>query len=119
MAKDLKELPKLRDSISYLYVEHSIIDQEDSSIILHRDSEDVPVPVSSLTCLMLGPGTNITHAAIKTATENGCMIVWCGEHCARFYAAGQGETRSAKNTLLQAKCCMDERRGDYKAEYYL
>ena len=109
MAKDLKELPKLRDSISYLYVEHSIIDQEDSSIILHRGSEDVPVPVSSLTCLMLGPGTNITHAAIKTVTENGCMIVWCGEHCARFYAAGQGETRSAKNTLLQAKCCMDER----------
>lgn len=46
MPKDLKELPKLRDSISYLYVEHSIIDQEDSSIILHRGSEDVPVPVS-------------------------------------------------------------------------
>ncbi len=108
MPKDLKELPKLRDSISYIYVEHTIIDQDDSSIILHRGGEDVPLPVSSLTCLMLGPGTNITHAAIKTATENGCMIVWCGENCARFYASGQGETRSAKNTLLQAKCCMDE-----------
>lgn len=108
MTKDLKELPKLRDSISYLYVEHSIIDQNESSIIMHRGSDDIPVPVSSLTCLMLGPGTNITHAAIKTATENGCMIVWCGENCARFYASGQGETRSAKNTLLQAKCCMDE-----------
>ena len=108
MPKDLKELPKLRDSISYFYVEHAIIDQSDSSIILHRGSDDIPVPVSSLTCLMLGPGTNITHAAVKTATEGGCMIVWCGENGARFYASGQGETRNSKNTLLQANCCMNE-----------
>lgn len=108
MPKDLKELPKLRDSISYFYAEHAIIDQCDSSIILHRGSEDIPMPVSSLTCLMLGPGTSITHAAIKTAAENGCMIVWCGENGARFYASGQGETRNSKNTLLQAKYCMDE-----------
>ncbi len=108
MPKDLKELSKLRDSISYFYVEHANIDQCDSSIILHRGSEDIPVPVSSLTCLMLGPGISITHAAIKTAAENGCMIVWCGENGARFYASGQGETRNAKNTLVQARYCMDE-----------
>ncbi len=108
LKKDLKELPKLRDSISYFYVEHAIIDQSDSSIILHRITEDIPVPVSALTCLMIGPGTKITHAAVKTICENGCMVVWCGENGARFYAYGQGETRSAKNTLIQAKCCMDE-----------
>ena len=77
LKKDLKELPKLRDSISYFYVEHAIIDQSDSSIVLHRGEENIPVPVSALTCLMLGPGTKITHAAIKTICENGCMIVWC------------------------------------------
>lgn len=108
MPKDLQELPKLRDSISYVYLEHSIIEQEDSSIVVLRGRERMPLPVSALTCLMLGPGISITHAAVKTATENGCMIVWCGENGARFYAAGQGETRSAKNTLLQAKYCMDE-----------
>ena len=51
---------------------------------------------------MLGPGTNITHAAIKTATENGCMIVWCGENCARFYASGQGETKTENETGTEA-----------------
>ena len=29
MPKDLRELPKLRDSISYIYLEHAIIEQED------------------------------------------------------------------------------------------
>ncbi len=109
MPKNLKELPKLRDSISYFYIEHAILEQSDSSLMIHRGSEYIPVPVSALTCLMLGPGTNITHAAIKTACDSGCSIVWCGENGARFYAYGQGETRSAKNTLIQAKYCMDEK----------
>lgn len=108
MAKDLQELPKLRDSISYLYFEHAQIEQQDSSIIVYNMDGKIPVPVSSLTCLMLGPGVSITHAAIKAAAENGCMIVWCGEQSSRFYAFGTGETRSAKNVMRQAKQWADE-----------
>lgn len=108
MAKDLHELPRLCDSISYLYAEHCIVEQDDSSIILLKKDGNIPVPVASTTCLMLGPGTSITHAAVKVLSENGCLVVWCGDHGSRFYAAGLGETRSAQNTLLQAKLCMDD-----------
>lgn len=107
MAKDYHELPKVRDSISYLYIEHAVIEQDSSSIVVIREDGRIPVPVSSLTCLLLGPGTNITHAAVRAAAENGCMIVWCGEAAGRFYASGMGETRSAANLLLQAKLCVD------------
>lgn len=107
MPKDLHELPKLRDSISYLYIEHAVIEQEDSSILVIREDGKIPVPVAMSTCLLLGPGTSITHAAVKAAAENGCLIVWCGEQAARFYASGTGETRSAENLLLQARLCMD------------
>ncbi len=102
---DLQALPKLRDSISYIYLEHAKIEQEDSSIVVVQNGGHIPIPISSVTCLMLGPGTNITHAAIKTAAENGCMIVWCGENGMRFYASGMGETRSAANLLRQAELC--------------
>lgn len=105
--KNLQELPKLKDSISYLYIEHAIIEQNDAAIIAINKDGRIPIPVAATTCLLLGPGTNITHAAIRTACENGCMIIWCGEAIGRFYAAGIGETRSAKNLLLQAKLCMD------------
>lgn len=107
MKKDLKELPKLRDSISYIYIEHARIEQDAAAVIFEVDDGRIPVPVASLTCLMLGPGTTITHAAIKTIAENGCLVVWCGENAARFYASGMGETRSARNILLQAELCMD------------
>ncbi len=107
MAKDLHELPKIRDSISYIYIEHAVIEQEDSSIVAIRADGRVPVPVSSMTCLLLGPGTSVTHAAIRACAENGCMIVWCGDHMGKFYAFGTGETRSGENLLLQARLCMD------------
>ena len=107
MPKDLHELPRLCDSISYISIEKAVIEQEDSSIVIVRDDGNIPVPVSSLTCLLLGPGTSITHAAMKTIADNGCMVVWCGENTSRFYASGMGETRSADNLLLQAKLCMD------------
>lgn len=105
--KDLHELPKLRDSVSFLYIEHAIVEQQDSAIVIIKESGRVPAPVSSITCLMIGPGTTITHAAIRALADNGCVVVWCGERGAKFYASGQGETRSAKNLLLQAKYCMD------------
>ena len=73
MPKDLHELPKLRDSISYLYFEHAVIEQEDSSIVVIQESGRIPVPISSVTCLLLGPGTRVTHAAIKAMAENGCI----------------------------------------------
>lgn len=107
MAKDYHELPKLRDSISYIYMEHARIEQEDSSIAAYKFDEKIPIPVSSTTCLLLGPGTTVTHAAIGAMADNGCLVVWCGENLRKYYATGLGETRSAKNILKQAELCMN------------
>lgn len=108
MPKDLHELPRLSDSICYIYVEHSIIEQQDSSIVLLTNDGRIPVPIASTCCLLIGPGTSVTHAAIKAICDNGCLAVWCGEKLGRFYATGMGETRSSQNLLRQAALCMDE-----------
>lgn len=103
--QDLHELPKVRDSWSYLYVEHCRVDQEAKAIAVHDELGITPVPCASLSLLMLGPGTKITHAAVMTLVDNGCLVVWCGEQGVRFYAAGMGETRQATNLLKQARLC--------------
>ena len=101
--KDLHLLPKVRDSLSYLYVEHCRIDQDAKAIAIHDASGKTPVPCAALTTLMLGPGTSVTHAAIRTLAENGCLVLWAGEGGVRFYAQGMGETRSARNLLRQVR----------------
>lgn len=107
---NLQELPKVRDSLSYLYVEHCRIDQEDSAIALHDQAGKTPVPCAALTLLMLGPGTRITHAAIRALADNGCLVAWTGEEGIRFYAFGMGETRSSQNLLRQARAWADPER---------
>lgn len=106
--KDLRILPKVRDSWSYLYVERARIDQEDKGICLHDEAGRVHVPCASLSLLMLGPGTTVTHAAVMTMAEAGCLVAWCGEQGVRFYAQGMGETRSAARLLQQARLWADE-----------
>jgi CRISPR-associated protein Cas1 len=105
--RDLHLLPKIRDSWSYLYVEHCRIDQEEKAIAVHDAGGKTPVPCAALTLLMLGPGTTITHAAVRTLAENGCLVMWCGEEAVRFYAIGMGETRSSRNLLAQARLWAD------------
>lgn len=104
---DLHALPKVRDSQSYLYVEHKIIDQENKAIALHDKDGKVSVPCANLTTLLLGPGTSVTHAAIKTLADSGCLVLWTGEMGVRFYAQGMGETRSSRRLLHQARLCSD------------
>lgn len=104
--KNLRMLPKTRDSWTYIYAERCRIDQDEKAIALQDLKGKTAVPCASLTMLMLGPGTTITHAAIKTLAENGCTILWTGEGGVRLYAQGLGETRSARKLLHQARLCV-------------
>src|SRR5690606_36636050 len=67
----------------------------------------VSVPAAALGVLMLGPGTSITHEAIKALADNGCLVNWVGEDSVRLYASGAGETRSSANMLRQATLWAD------------
>lgn len=106
--KDLHILPRVRDSWSYLYVEHARIDQESFGICIHDIDGRTYVPCASLSLVMLGPGTSVTHAAVSTMAECGCLVAWVGEKGVRFYAQGLGETRSSKNLLRQASLWANE-----------
>lgn len=106
--QDLHELPKLRDSLSYLYVEHAVLNQKDQAIeYIRQDEGRVMIPVAALSLLLLGPGTKITHAAIRTLAGNGCAVVWVGENGMKFYAFGTGETRRSFHLLRQAEMTCD------------
>lgn len=108
--ENLHQLPKFRDSLAYLYLEHCRVDQHEKSIAAHDAEGMTPVPCASLALLMLGPGTTITHAAIDALAENNCLVAWCGEQGVRFYACGVGGTRSARGIIHQAWLVSDPNR---------
>lgn len=99
----LHELPRFDDKLTYLYAEHAVVEQQDLAIAIHRaDGSVTAVPAAALAILMLGPGTTLTHAAVKALADNNCQVLWVGEHGVRFYAQGLGGARSSHNLLRQA-----------------
>jgi len=106
--KNLQELPRFGDKLSYLYIEHAVIDQHDKAIAFHREDGMLPVPAAALAVLILGPGTSITHAAIRSLAENNCQVIWAGEHAVRFYAHGLGGARNSRNLIRQARLVSNE-----------
>ena len=105
--QDYHELPKFRDGLGYLYLERGKIEQTQRAVEFFDKTGRTLVPVAALAVLMLGPGTAITHEAVKTLTDNGCLITWVGEKGVRFYAQGAGETRKGYQLMRQAALVSD------------
>jgi CRISPR-associated protein Cas1 len=106
--RTLHELPKFSDRWSYLYLERGILDQEAAGLVLHTLDADTPIPIDQLSLVMLGPGINISHAAVKALAANNCLLAWVGEQGVRLYAHSTGGTFSARRLILQAKLVSDE-----------
>lgn len=101
-SKNLQELPKFRDGLSYLYLEQARIERDQNGIAFLNQDGFTRVPAAGLATLLLGPGTSVTFAAIQALARNGCTVQWVGQDGSRYYAGGLGETRSSRNLMRQA-----------------
>lgn len=98
----LRTLPKVRDSISFLYFDRCIVEQDAKAIAVFQKQNKYQIPCANLSTLMLGPGSRITHAALKTLAKNGCQVQWVGEDSFRFYSEGHNSQRSVARLYHQA-----------------
>lgn len=99
----------IKDRASILFLEYGTLDVLNSALVLtDKAGARLQIPVGGLTCLMLEPGTRISHAAIVLVARVGCLLVWVGEGGVRLYAAGQPGGARADKLLYQAKLALDE-----------
>ena len=105
----LQALPQIEDRLTFLYLEHCQINQEDSAILIRDDRGTTRVPAAAITVLLLGPGTTVTHRAVELIGDAGVGIVWVGEHGVRFYASGRPLTHRAHLLMKQAKLVSNQR----------
>ncbi|MBN2074347.1 MAG: type I-E CRISPR-associated endonuclease Cas1 [Dehalococcoidales bacterium] len=108
--RTLHELPRFRDRWSYLYLEMGRLDVDADGLGFHQGNSIVPVPIDQLSVIMLGPGSTVTHAAIKSLSQNNCLVAWTGQDGVRLYAASIGGTYSARRLIRQANLVSDEER---------
>lgn len=101
-------LPQIKDKYPFIYLERGRLEIDDSSIKwIDAEANVVPLPVATLNCLLLGPGSTVTHEAVKIAAAANCSICWVGEDSLLFYAAGFVPTADTRNLRQQVELASD------------
>ena len=99
----------MKERSTMVWLAYGQIDVQDGAVVLiDKTGVRTHVPVGGLACLLLEPGTRITHAAIATLAEVGCLVIWVGEGGVRLYSAGQPGGARSDRLLYQAKLALDD-----------
>jgi CRISP-associated protein Cas1 len=106
--RTLHELPQFHDRWSYQYFHYGELGLTNSSLVFRNANSTTDIPITQLSLIMLGPGTTITHAAVKTLAASNCLIAWVAEDGVRLYAHSTGGTFSARRLIHQAKHASDD-----------
>jgi CRISPR-associated protein Cas1 len=99
----------IRERASILFLEKGRLDVLDGAFVLVDEAGvRVHIPVGGVVCLMLEPGTRVSHAAVALAARAGTLLIWVGEAGVRLYAAGQPGGARADRLLYQARLALDD-----------
>ncbi|WP_337188079.1 type I-E CRISPR-associated endonuclease Cas1e [Phenylobacterium sp.] len=104
----LRPIP-LKDRSAIVFLQYGQLDVIDGAFVLvDQHGVRVQIPVGGLACLMLEPGTRVSHAAVMLCAQVGCLLIWVGEGGVRLYSAGQPGGARADRLLFQARTALDE-----------
>ncbi len=99
----------IKERSSILFLEKGRLDVLDGAFVLVDEAGvRVHIPVGGVACLMLEPGTRVSHAAVALAARAGTLLIWVGEAGVRLYAAGQPGGARADRLLYQARLALDD-----------
>jgi CRISPR-associated protein Cas1 len=101
-------LPQVKDKYPFIYLERGRLEIDDSSVKwIDCDCNVVRLPIAMLNCILLGPGTTVTHEAIKVMAAANCNVCWVGEDSLMFFASGQTPTSDTRNFRHQMMLAAD------------
>lgn len=107
----LEALSPAKDRWTPLYLEHGRLEVDDSSVKwIGANGLVCRIPVATVSSLILGPGTAVTHAAIKTCADSNTPLFWMGEDGMRFYSYGIQPNHDNSMARLHAEVWADQRR---------
>ena len=105
---DLQPLP-LKERISVVSVERGQVDVIDGAfVVVDVNGIREQIPIGAVACVMLEPGTRISHAAVRLAALVGTLLTWTGEGGVRLYSSGQPGGARSDRLLWQAKLALDD-----------
>ena len=70
----------MKERVSLAFLERGQLDVIDGAFVLVDESGvRTQIPVGGVACLMLEPGSRVSHAAVVLAARAGALLTWVGE----------------------------------------
>ncbi len=111
MARDLRAVkphPAERSDIDDLFQYGQIDVLDGAFVLIDKTGIRTHIPVGSVACIMLEPGTRVSHAAVRLASTVGTLL-WCGwEAGVRVYSSGQPGGARPTNSCTESKLALDD-----------
>ncbi|MEV4251598.1 type I-E CRISPR-associated endonuclease Cas1e [Spirillospora sp. NPDC049652] len=105
-------LPRIGDSLSFLYIDVARIVQDDTGvkalIEVGDEQRRIALPTAALGCLLLGPGVSITSRALATFARHGTTVICTGAAGVRCYAANVADSLPTRWLEAQVRAWADE-----------
>jgi CRISPR-associated protein Cas1 len=99
----------LKERASIIFIEKGQLDVIDGAfVVVDVRGVRTVIPVGGLACIMLEPGTRVSHMAVVLAARAGTLLLWVGEAGVRLYAAGQPGGARSDRLLYQASLALDD-----------
>jgi CRISPR-associated protein Cas1 len=104
----------IKERLSIIFIEKGEIDVVDGAFVVVDGGGFrvrpvmTHVPVGGVACIMLEPGTRVSHRAAALAARVGTLLVWVGEAGVRLYSSGQPGGARSDRLLYQARLALDD-----------
>lgn len=104
-------LPQIKDKYPFIYLEHGRLEVDDSSVKwISSENIVVHLPVATINSILLGPGTSVTHEAVKVIASCNCLLSWVGADSLLYYASGVSPTANTYNLKKQITLATNSRK---------
>lgn len=99
----------MKDRASMMFIAPGQLDVLDGAfVVIDKNGVRTHIPVGGIACLLLEPGTRVSHAAAGLAAKVGTLLIWVGEGGVRLYSAGQPGGARSDRLLYQARLALDD-----------
>jgi CRISPR-associated protein Cas1 len=98
-------ISSLKTRAPFIYLERGSLKTKGKALIFENSTGVFDIPGDKFACLLLGPGTTVSHESIKQAADQKTLLQWVGEHGSAIYSAGEplaGDCDRIRNQALAA-----------------
>lgn len=76
MGEPRTSLVRLSDRTAWVYAEYAILGRHHDQLTLVRQNDTLILPSGTLSAVLLGPGTSVTHPGMELLAENCTSLLW-------------------------------------------